>query len=217
MDFEAARERMVATQIEARGVRDPRVLAAMRAVPRHLFVPPGSEEYAYEDRPLAIGEGQTISQPLMVAIMTEALRPAAEHRVLEVGTGSGYQAAVLATLVRDVVSIERHEALATHARQALAAASVSNVRIVVGDGSEGLPEEAPFDGIIVTAGAPSVPEPLKAQLADGGRLVIPVGPHHQQRLFIVTRHGDEFGTESGDACAFVPLLGRLGWRSEAQQ
>ncbi len=214
MDFEAARERMVATQIEARGVRDPRVLAAMRAVPRHLFVPPGSEEYAYEDRPLAIGEGQTISQPLMVAIMTEALRPAAEHRVLEVGTGSGYQAAILATLVRDVVSIERHEALAVHARRALAAASVTNVRIVVGDGSEGLPEGAPFDGIIVTAGAPSVPEPLKAQLADGGRLVIPVGPHHQQLLFIVTRRGTEFGMESGEACAFVPLVGRLGWRAE---
>lgn len=213
MGFEAAREWMVATQIEGRGVRDPRVLAAMRAVPRHLFVPPGSEASAYEDRPLAIGEGQTISQPLMVAIMTEALRPSAGDRVLEVGTGSGYQAAVLAALVREVVSLERHETLAAHARRALAESAAANVRVIVGDGSEGLPSEAPFDGIIVTAGAPSVPEPLKAQLAEGGRLVIPVGSHHQQVLTILTRHGDEFRMESRDACAFVPLLGRFGWQS----
>jgi protein-L-isoaspartate(D-aspartate) O-methyltransferase len=217
MDFQAAREWMVAVQIEARGVRDARVLAAMRAVPRHLFVLPGSEPYAYEDRPLAIGEGQTISQPLMVAIMTEALRPAPGHRVLEVGTGSGYQAAILAALVREVVSIERHESLAEQARSALSNAAVPNVRVVVGDGSEGLPAEAPFDGIIVTAGAPAVPDALKAQLADGGRLVIPVGPPHQQLLTLVTRRGSEFETESRDACAFVPLVGRFGWQSKAHQ
>lgn len=212
LDFAALRECMVRTQLEARGVRDPRVLAAMREVPRHLFVLVGNEPYAYEDRPLPIGAGQTISQPFMVAVMTAALKPSPDDRVLEVGTGSGYQAAILGRLVREVVSIERHEPLAARARAALAAVGVANVHVHVGDGSAGFPPSAPFDGIIVTAGAPSVPATLKEQLADGGRLVIPVGGGDHQLLNIITKCGTEFVTETGEACVFVPLLGQYGWK-----
>jgi protein-L-isoaspartate(D-aspartate) O-methyltransferase len=212
LDDAALRERMVRTQIEARGIHDERILGAMRDVPRHLFVTPGHEPYAYDDRPLPIGEGQTISQPFMVAAMTLALNPTPEDRVLEVGTGSGYQAAVLGRLAREVISIERKEALAASARRALAAAGVENVRVLVGDGSEGLVSEAPFNGIIVTAGAPSVPDVLTQQLADGGRLVIPVGGGDHQVLHVVTRHGGTLTTQMGEACVFVPLLGRYGWR-----
>lgn len=212
LDEAALREHMVRTQIEGRGIHDERVLAAMREVPRHIFVPGGQEPYAYEDRPLPIGEGQTISQPFMVAAMTLALNPQPNGRVLEVGTGSGYQAAVLARLAREVVSIERHQTLAERARRALALAAISNVRVVVGDGSEGFPSAAPFDGIIVTAGAPAVPDVLTGQLADKGRLVIPVGGGDYQVLHVVTRHGDKLETRTGEACVFVPLLGRFGWR-----
>jgi protein-L-isoaspartate(D-aspartate) O-methyltransferase len=211
LDFDEARQRMVRAQIAARGLHDPRVLAAMRTVPRHLFVPPAERALAYEDRPLPIGEGQTISQPFMVAAMTAALSPPADGRVLEVGTGSGYQAAVLAQLAREVISIERHAPLATRAEAALADAGVANVRVVVGDGSQGLPDEAPFDGILVTAGAPSVPEALREQLADGARLVIPVGPPTHQVLTIITRRGTSFDQQSSEACVFVPLIGRFGW------
>ncbi|HSL20861.1 MAG TPA: protein-L-isoaspartate(D-aspartate) O-methyltransferase [Vicinamibacterales bacterium] len=213
MDFDALRDRMVRTQIEARGIRDTRVLGAMREVPRHLFVCAGYEAAAYDDRPLPIGLGQTISQPFMVAAMTEALHPADGHRVLEVGTGSGYQAAVLGRLVREVITVERHEALAEQARKSLAAAGVENVRVVVGDGSEGLPDDAPFDGILVTAGAPTVPDSLKMQLSDGGRLVIPVGAADHQVVTAVTRYGNQFLTETGEACVFVPLLGKFGWHA----
>lgn len=213
-DWEAARVRMVADQIAGRGVRDQRVLEAMQAVPRHLFVPAGHRDQAYADKPLPIGEGQTISQPYMVAVMTEALSPAPESRLLEVGTGSGYQTAVLARLARVVVSIERHAALATAAERCLAAAGIANVILRVGDGTDGTPDLAPFDGILVTAGTPTVPDALLAQLADGGRLVAPVGPPTLQHLMVVTRAGGEYRTVSGEGCAFVPLVGRFGWSTK---
>jgi protein-L-isoaspartate(D-aspartate) O-methyltransferase len=214
MDDRARRLEMVATQVAARGVRDARVLDAMREVPRHHFVPESARDGAYEDRPLPIGEGQTISQPYMVAVMTEALAARESDRVLEVGTGSGYQTAVLARLAARVVSIERHAVLARRAKAALDALGIANVEVHVGDGTEGRPEDAPFDRILVTAGAPSVPESLRQQLADGGRLVIPVGPSGFQHVLIIDRHGDHFTQRQGDACVFVPLIGRLGWDDE---
>jgi protein-L-isoaspartate(D-aspartate) O-methyltransferase len=202
---------MVETQIAARGVRDPRVLDAMRAVARHRFVPDAARHEAYEDRPLAIGEGQTISQPYMVAVMTASLDPRPDDRVLEIGTGSGYQTSILATLARQVVSIERHDSLARRADAIIAELGLENVRILVGDGTEGYPPDAPYDRILVTAGAPVVPDTLKDQLADGGRLVIPVGPPGVQRLLIIDREGSQFHERHGDACSFVPLIGRFGW------
>ncbi|OFW41426.1 MAG: protein-L-isoaspartate O-methyltransferase [Acidobacteria bacterium RIFCSPLOWO2_12_FULL_67_14b] len=210
VDFEALRAEMVARQIEARGVTHARALAAMRAVPRHAFVPEDLRAAAYEDRPLPIGEGQTISQPYMVAAMTAALDPPAAGRVLEVGTGSGYQAAVLARLCREVVTIERHVRLAARAREVLAQLGLTNVRVEVGDGTLGFPQAQPYDGILVTAGAPAVPAPLRAQLADGGRLVVPVGGASYQELIVESRHGDRFTAEIRDACVFVPLVGRYG-------
>jgi protein-L-isoaspartate(D-aspartate) O-methyltransferase len=212
MDLPDARERMVTTQLAGRGVRDPRVLGAMRDVPRHLFVPEAVARDAYEDRPLPIGEGQTISQPYMVAAMTAALAPGPADRVLEVGTGSGYQAAILARLARSVVTIERHPALAARARAAMDALGITNVRVVVGDGSNGYPDEAPYDRILVTAGAPAVPESLKEQLADGGRLVIPVG----RKGFITSSSwsgGAAFATVDGRG---VLLICQHGWPSLAE-
>jgi protein-L-isoaspartate(D-aspartate) O-methyltransferase len=185
---------MVERQIVARGVRDARVLDAMRDVPRHSFVPETLRADAYEDRPLAIGEAQTISQPYMVAIMTELLAPAAHHRVLEIGTGSGYQTAVLSRLAGTVVSIERLPRLAAQARATLDALGITNVRIHEGDGTEGWPGDAPYDRILVTAGAPAVPDPLRQQLAEGGRLVIPIGPPGFQHVTIIERHGEGFDT-----------------------
>lgn len=211
MDERALREQMVTTQIAARGVRDARVLQAMRDVPRHEFVPEPLRSEAYEDRPLPIGEGQAISQPYMVAVMTETLAPGETERVLEVGTGSGYQTAVLSRLAREVISIERHASLATEAIARFEALGLTNIRVVVGDGTEGWPLGAPYRRILVTAGAPAVPETLKAQLADGGRLVIPVGGGGHQRVTIVDRHGDEYVQTEGEGCVFVPLVGRHGW------
>jgi protein-L-isoaspartate(D-aspartate) O-methyltransferase len=212
VEFLVERERMVERQIVARGVREPRVLDAMRAVPRHLFVPEDVRYAAYDDRPLPIAEGQTISQPYMVAVMTQALDPAPHHRVLEIGTGSGYQTAILARLSGEVHSIERHPALAEIARQALDSVGATKVVIHVGDGTEGLLEQAPFDRILVTAGAPSVPESLQLQLAPAGRLVIPVGPTGFQRLTTIDRQsGDRFTRGESDPCVFVPLIGRFGW------
>jgi protein-L-isoaspartate(D-aspartate) O-methyltransferase len=216
VEFTAARERMVERQIAARGVRDARVLEAMRAVPRHLFVSAAAQEHAYDDRALPITEGQTISQPYMVAIMTEALAPDPHHRVLEIGTGSGYQTAVLSRLCGTVFSIERRPALAFLARQTLHSLGVTNVVVHVADGTEGLPQSAPFDRILVTAGAPSVPGALQAQLATGGRLVIPVGPPGFQHLTIIDRRSaDVFDRRESEACVFVPLIGRFGWPETA--
>jgi protein-L-isoaspartate(D-aspartate) O-methyltransferase len=210
-DAAARRDAMVRLQIERRGVGDARVLAAMRAVPRELFVPPHLAYAAYDDRALPIGSDQTISQPYMVAVMTAALRLPEGARVLEVGTGSGYQAAVLSHVAREVFTIERHPELAEEARVRLAALGCVNVHLIVGDGTEGHAAAAPYDGILVTAGAPRVPEPLTAQLAEGGRLVIPVGTAFEQDLVTIERHGDRLEQTSGEPCVFVPLVGRFGW------
>jgi protein-L-isoaspartate(D-aspartate) O-methyltransferase len=204
---------MVDRQIAARGVRDPRVLEAFREVPRHLFVPADLQARACEDRALPIADAQTISQPYIVAIMTELLAPEPNHRVLEIGTGSGYQTAILARLSAHVVSIERHPGLAEAARRILAALEITNVEVHVADGTEGFAAQAPFDRILVTAGAPSVPESLKQQLTEGGRLVIPVGPAGCQYLTVVDRRGAHFDQHQRDACVFVPLIGRHGWTS----
>ncbi len=210
-DFTDERERMVATQIEPRAIGDPRVLAAMRTVPRHLFCVPRDHLEAYRDHPLPIGEGQTISQPYMVALMTRELHLTGTERVLEIGTGSGYQAAILAELAAEVVSVERIPALADRARETLAELGYGNVRIEVGDGTLGWPESAPYDRIIVTAGSPEVPPSLKGQLADGGTLIIPVGPRFLQSLTSVVRRGDRFEEQAGCACTFVKLVGKEGW------
>lgn len=204
---------MVETQIAARGVRNPRVLEAMRATPRHLFVAETLRREAYDDRPLPIGDGQTISQPYIVAIMTEALAPGPDDRVLEIGTGSGYQTAILARLCREVISIERHGSLAAAAQAVLEGMGIANVRIVVADGTQGWAASAPFDRILVTAGAPAVPDMLRQQLADGGRLLIPVGPASIQHLTVIERTGETFVERQGEACVFVPLIGTHGWQS----
>ena len=211
MDSRFARERMVATQIAARGVSDARVLSAMRDVPRDAFVPAPLKDDAYEDRPLPIGEGQTISQPYIVAAMTVLLAPGPEDHVLEIGTGSGYQAAILATLARSVISIERHAALAARAMETLASIGITNVEVIVGDGSDGYPLRAPYPRILVAAGAPDVPPALEDQLDAGGRLVIPVGPPAFQRLMMVERQATSLVRTAGEGCVFVPLVGRYGW------
>jgi protein-L-isoaspartate(D-aspartate) O-methyltransferase len=199
-------------QLVARGIRDPRVLDAMRRVPREAFVPESSQALAYADRALPIGSGQTISQPFMVAVMTEALGLQGAERVLEIGTGSGYQAAILAELAAEVITIERRAELADEARRIIVSLGYSNVDVVVGDGTLGLASRAPFDRILVTAGAPRVPEALTQQLsADGGRLVIPVGPPEQQWLKVITRDGDRFDDSTREACVFVPLVGEDAW------
>jgi len=207
---------MVARQIRDRGIHSARVLEAMQAVPRHLFVPAEWLRAAYADEPLPIGEGQTISQPFMVAAMAEALSLEGEERVLEVGCGSGYQAAVLSRLAREVIAVEMQAALAASARERLARLGYANVTVEDGDGSAGWPALAPYDAILVTAAAPEVPKPLIDQLAEGGRLVIPVGgSKHQELLRIVKREGRTI-ERSLYSCRFVPLLGRYGWRQDTQ-
>ena len=205
-EFAAAREAMVREQIEARGVRDPAVLAAMRAVPRHELVPESRAEHAYEDRPLQIGHAQTISQPYVVAAMSEALDLDANERVLEIGTGSGYQAAVLSKLSREVFSIEIVGPLAERARADLARLGYDNVQVRTGDGYRGWPEQAPFDAIVVTAAPDHVPQPLLDQLALGGRLVMPVGDTFQE-LIRITRSEDGFVRETLFPVRFVPMTG----------
>ena len=200
---------MVAEQLERRGIGDARVLDAMRRVPREAFVEPADHARAYADQALPIPE--TISQPYMVAAMTEALALGGAERVLEIGTGSGYQTAILAALAREVISIERHQLLADQARTRLAALGYENVDVRVGDGSLGYPAGAPYDAILVAAAAPRIPDALKTQLADGGRLAIPVGPQGRQELTIVRRHGDQFTESRREGCVFVPLVGEEGW------
>ncbi|HOP36117.1 MAG TPA: protein-L-isoaspartate(D-aspartate) O-methyltransferase [Syntrophales bacterium] len=216
--YEKMRKKMVDSQLRSRGVRDERVLRAMEKIPRHLFVEEGLRDQAYSDHPLPIGERQTISQPYIVALMTEALSLEGTEKILEVGTGSGYQAAVLAELADRVFSIERIAKMADRARRILGALRYSNVLIKVGDGTYGWKDEAPFDGIIVTAGAPKVPETLVAQLAVGGRLVIPVGDRFTQTLFRVVRRSEEPGDvvkEDLGGCRFVDLIGDHGWKNNS--
>jgi protein-L-isoaspartate(D-aspartate) O-methyltransferase len=207
-DVAAARERMVREQIEARGVSDPRTLRALRAVPRHLFVPAAEAASAYDDRPLPIGHEQTISQPFIVAFMTEALKLQGGEKVLEVGTGSGYQAAVLAAAGAKVHTIEIVAPLAEEARERLARLGYDTVEVRAGDGYLGWPEAAPFDAIIITAAAPRIPEPLKAQLKDGGRLVMPLGDQAQE-LVLVTRTGAAFPERRLIPVRFVPMTGQI--------
>lgn len=208
--FHLARRRMVEEQLTP-DIRDPRVLAAMAKIPRHLFVEEGLWNQAYSDRPLPIGEGQTISQPKIVALMTEALQLTGTETVLEIGTGCGYQTAILCELAAKVFSIERIASLSHKARRRLYELGRVNFQLRVGDGSRGWPEGAPFAAIIVTAGSPSVPQSLLQQLVDGGRLVIPVGTEEDQVLCRVTRHGDRCTEERLTACRFVKLLGAEGW------
>ncbi len=202
---------MVAQQLEARGVRSPLVLAAMRRVPRHLFVPPGLQKQAYEDHPVNIDCGQTISQPYMVAAMTELLDLRPEHRVLEIGTGSGYQTAILAELAGEVTSIERHAPLAKQARLRLKDLGYANVEILCSDGTLGHPARAPYNAILITAGSPSVPPTLKEQLSDGGTLLCPTGNRELQELVKIIRGPSGYRETKGIRCIFVPLIGREGW------
>jgi protein-L-isoaspartate(D-aspartate) O-methyltransferase len=213
-DFKKERLSMVEEQLRRREILDQRVLEAMARIPRHQFVSADYQSGAYDDRPLPIGEGQTISQPYMVALMTESLGLKGAERVLEIGTGSGYQTAILAELSRATFTVERIAALTRKAQQILHELGYENIFFFTGDGTKGWPEKAPFDGIIVTAGAPEIPDTLKYQLADGGRLVIPVGPRYSQTLYKVTRKGERFIQEESTGCVFVPLVGDFGWEKE---
>jgi protein-L-isoaspartate(D-aspartate) O-methyltransferase len=206
----AQRREMVERYVEARGVDDPRVLSAMREVPRHRFVPEPLRAKAYGDHSLPIGHGQTISQPSVVGLMTQRLAVQPGQKVLEIGTGSGYQAAVLSRLARTVYSLERIDELARSAAQTLSVLGYQNVSVKAFDGTYGYPAAAPFDRIIVTAGTAEIPETLLAQLAVGGRLVAPVGPAERQRIRVVRRRKTDFAREDGEEVVFVPLIGRFG-------
>lgn len=210
-DSVLARQTMVEEQLKGRGIKDQRVLDAFLEVPRHKFVEEYMKYKAYDDYPLSIGYGQTISQPYMVAIMTETLSPKPGETILEIGTGSGYQAAILSRLCSAVYTIERISALASRARKLLDELGYFNVHISVGDGTMGLPQHAPYDGIIVTAGAPHVPEALMAQLNEDGRLVIPIGDQSIQDLKRITKTKDGVKEESMGGCRFVKLIGKNGW------
>jgi protein-L-isoaspartate(D-aspartate) O-methyltransferase len=209
--FTVLRQSMVNAQLRDRGVRDERVLAAMGKVPRHLFVDPEYRGQAYEDHPIPIGEGQTVSQPLIVALMLAALSLAGPEIVLEVGTGSGYQTALLAELVQKVYSVERLPELASSAAARLESLGYANVSVSVGDGSLGLPEKAPFDAIVVSAAAPGIPQALLEQLREGGRLIVPVGPAHAQELQLVRKQQGRAAVASLEGCRFVPLIGQQGY------
>jgi protein-L-isoaspartate(D-aspartate) O-methyltransferase len=210
-DFASLRARMVKRQLRGRAIEDERVLAAMGEVPREAFVPPRLRRRAYADSALPIGEGQTISQPWIVAAICQALRLRGSERVLEIGTGSGYSACVLSLLAAEVISVERHQILALRAREALTSLAVTNVELVVGDGSRGLPERAPFDAIAVHAAAPAPPPALIAQLGEGGRLVVPVVAGRDEVLTLLRRRGGEVESEPISPCRFVPLLGEEGF------
>jgi protein-L-isoaspartate(D-aspartate) O-methyltransferase len=211
-DFKLARERMVKNQLMARSIRDERVLKAMGKIPRHLFIQEALAGEAYNDHPVPIGEKQTISQPYIVALMTEALELEGSENTLEIGTGSGYQTAILAELSSRVYTIERIKSLLVKARKLLAKLNYNNILFKAFDGTLGWKDYAPFDAIMVTAGSPSVPEPLKEQLADNGRMIIPVGDRYTQELIKITRKGESFEQESFGGCRFVNLIGVHGWK-----
>jgi len=211
VDFENLRQKMVDQQLRARGIRDAAVVRAMAKIPRESFVPDKYRTDAYNDGPLPIGANQTISQPYIVALMSELLSLGSGDKVLEIGTGSGYQSAVLHLITSNVYSIERIESLAQQAQRALCSIGCKTVKIRTGDGSLGWLEEAPFDAIIVTSGAPGIPESLKSQLADNGRLVIPAGTRQYQTLYRVVRSCDTFSISEHSGCVFVPLIGTYGW------
>jgi len=211
-EYAVQREEMIEKQLRRRGVHDAAVLAAMAEVPRHEFVSEEVRVHAYDDLPLPIGSGQTISQPYIVAAMTAALHLQPGDRVLEIGTGCGYHAAVLSRLAKEIFTIERRPELASSASAKLARLGYSNAHVHCGDGTLGLPELAPFDAILVAAAAPAVPKPLLAQLAEGGRIILPVGGAEHQELQLIERRGDTFPTKMLEGCRFVPLLGYHGWQ-----
>lgn len=213
-DYASELKRMVEHQLRRRSIADPRVLEVMERIPRHRFLPDPEEAAAYDDHPLSIGSGQTISQPYMVALMTESLRLKGEERVLEIGTGSGYQTAILAELSREVYSVERLPKLAESARAVLEALGYQRVKVIAGDGTLGYPEAAPYDRIIVTAAAPKIAQPWIDQLADEGRLVVPLGERWGQQLTVVTKRDGDLDQETICGCVFVPLVGEHGWRGE---
>jgi protein-L-isoaspartate(D-aspartate) O-methyltransferase len=210
--FQIERDEMVCSQIEHRGIHNPRLLAALRSIPRHLFMPKGDERFAYMDKPNPIGYKQTISQPYITALMTSLASLEGTETVLEIGTGSGYQAALLATLARQVVSIERIPELADRASKVIDEIGITNIEIHTGDGSLGYPRSAPYNAILVTAAAPSAPQVLLEQLAVGGKLIIPTGEPGVQQLQVWQREGDRFDSEDIIPVAFVPLLGKFGWK-----
>lgn len=215
MNFDIARKRMVETQLVARGIRDKRVIDAMLKIPRHTFVEEAMSAQAYSDSSLPIGEKQTISQPYMVALMTESLQLTGEEKVLEIGTGSGYQAAILATLANRVYTMERIRPLALKARKVLDSLGLLNINLKIGDGSSGWEEEAPFDVIIVTAGAPDVPQTLIDQLDVGGRLIIPMGNQYEQTLMRISKSDNgSIVKETLVGCRFVKLMGKFGWTGD---
>jgi protein-L-isoaspartate(D-aspartate) O-methyltransferase len=212
MTYETERNAMVAGQLIPRGINDSRVLEAFRKVPRHEFIPKEMAGEAYADYPLPIGEGQTISQPYMAALMTQFLKLTGAEKVLEIGTGSGYQAAILAELAKEVYSVERFDTLAEQARKTLGRLGYKNITIKTGDGTLGWLEHAPYDGIIVTASAPNVPDSLIRQLSETGRIAIPVGERFSQALTIVEKKKSNINFTEAGGCIFVPLIGKEGWK-----
>lgn len=214
MNWEKERLQMVQNQLIRRGIKDERVLEAMRSVPRHRFVPETLRESAYHDTPLSIGEGQTISQPYMVALMTECLRLNGSEAILEIGTGSGYQTAILAELASTIYTIERIDVLSAGAQLVLGELGYKNIHFHIGDGTHGWPEEGPFDGIIVTAGAPDISQVLINQLKVNGIMVIPVGSRYTQTLYQVIKRKDKVEKEDVTLCIFVPLVGDHGWKED---
>ena len=212
-EFAKQRQEMVEIQIKARGINDQRVLDAMLKIPRHKFIPTELQNFSYDDAPLPIGNGQTISQPFIIAQMTEYLNLKGNEKVLEIGTGSGYQTAILAEIAKKVITIERDEELAKNAKSFLHELRYTNISFVYGDGTKGYEKDAPYDRIMVTAGAPGIPKPLADQLAEGGKMVIPIGERHYQNLYFIEKINGKLKQTALGGCVFVPLIGKYGWEN----